>query len=339
MMGWKLKIVGKVIQMIFVGLVLWTAATSTAAQEKIAVSYSAVAPSVASLWIPHEEGFFKKHGLNAELILIESGSLTSQALAAGEIGIAHNAGAPAIIANASGSGETIIMGLINGLEYSLVGTTKVKGIEDLKGKRIGVSRIGSSSHAAVAIALDHFKMDPSRDKITFIQAGTMTTRVASLRAGSIDATVVDPSFVPFLTREGFKELGYLGEMGIPYEHEVLVSTRSYLKQHRDQALKAVKAVIEGIAFTAQDRNAAEVKRVLSKYLKFDAGKTEDAYKAVKSYAIRDRKPYPTIEGVNALIQFFARYNQAVAKITYANVIDSTLVEELDKSGFIDALYK
>jgi NitT/TauT family transport system substrate-binding protein len=339
MMGLKLKIVRKVIQMIFVGLVLWTAATSTAAQEKIAVSYSAVAPSVASLWIPHEEGFFKKHGLNAELILIESGSLTSQALAAGEIGIAHNAGAPAIIANASGSGETIIMGLINGLEYSLVGTTKVKGIEDLKGKRIGVSRIGSSSHAAVAIALDHFKMDPSRDKITFIQAGTMTTRVASLRAGSIDATVVDPSFVPFLTREGFKELGYLGEMGIPYEHEVLVSTRSYLKQHRDQVLKAVKAVIEGIAFTAQDRNAAEVKRVLSKYLKFDAGKTEDAYKAVKSYAIRDRKPYPTIEGVNALIQFFARYNQAVAKITYASVIDSTLVEELDKSGFIDALYK
>ena len=128
-------------------------------------------------------------------------------------------------------------------------------------------------------------------------------------------------------------------MGIPYEHEVLVSTRSYLKQHRDQALKAVKAVTEGIAFTAQDRNAAEVKRVLSKYLKFDAAKTEDAYKAVKGYAIRDRKPYPTIEGVNALIRFFARYNQAVAKITYANVIDSTLVEELDKSGFIDALYK
>ena len=333
------KMMGKVVQANLVSVIFCTLVTPAWAQEKISISYSAVAPSVASLWIPHEEGFFKKHGLNADLILIESGSLTSQALAAGEIGIAHNAGAPAIIANASGSGETIIMGLINGLEYSLVGTAKVKGIEDLKGKRIGVSRIGSSSHAAVAIALDHFKLDPSRDKITFIQAGTMTTRVAGLRAGSIDATVVDPSFVPFLTREGFKELGYLGNMGIPYEHEVLVSTRSYLKQHRDQALKAVKAVIEGIAFTAQDRNAAEVKRVLSKYLKFDGAKTEDAYKAVKSYAMRDRKPYPTIEGVNALIRFFARYNQAVAKITYANVIDSTLVEELDKSGFIDGLYK
>jgi hypothetical protein len=294
------------IQPLLAALSLWAIVAPARAQEKIAISYSAVAPSVASLWIPHEEGFFKKHGLNADLILIESGSLTSQALAAGEIGIAHNAGAPAIIANASGSGETIIMGLINGLEYSLVGTVKVKGIEDLKGKRIGVSRIGSSSHAAVAIALDHFKMEPSRDKITFIQAGTMTTRVGALRAGSIDATVVDPSFVPFLTKEGFKELGYLGNMGIPYQH---------------------------------DRNAAEVKRVLGKYLKLDAGKTEDAYKAVKSYAIRARKPYPTIEGVDALIQFFARYNQAVAKITHASVIDSALVEELDKSGFIDALYK
>lgn len=335
----RLKIENKGIRVILVTVIFLSAVTSSSAEDKIAISLSAIAPSVVSLWIPREEGLFKKHGLDAELILIESGSLTSQALAAGEIGIAHNAGAPAIIANASGSGETIIMGLINALEYSLVGTAKLKGIKDLKGKRIGVSRIGSSSHAAVAIALDHFKLDPSRDKIAFIQAGTMTTRVAGLKAGSIDATVVDPSFVPFLKREGFKDLGYLGEMGIPYEHEVLVSTRSYLKQHRAQVLKAVKAIIEGIAFTAQDRNAAEVKRVLSKYLKFDAAKTEDAYKAVKSYAIQARKPYPTVEGISALIRFFARYNQAVAKITSANVIDSTLVEELDKSGFIDALYK
>src|SRR2546425_6976403 len=228
---------------------------STSAQEKIRLSYSALSPSTAFLWIPREKAFFKKHGLDAEIILIESGTLTSQALASGEIGIADNAGAPAIISNASGSGETIIMGLVNSLEYSLIGTAKLKGMEDLKGKKIGVSRIGSSSHAAAAIALDHFKMDPSRDNITFIQSGTMTTRVSGLKAGSIDATVVDPSFVPFLKREGFKDLGYLGEIGIPYQHEVLVSNRSYLKQHRDQVLKAVKAVIEGIAFTAQERHA------------------------------------------------------------------------------------
>jgi len=335
----RLKIIRRVIFLNVAALMLWAVVTQTSAQEKITISYSALAPSVVSLWIPHEEGFFRKYGLNAEIILIESGSLTSQALAAGEIGIAHNAGAPAIIANASGSGETIIMGLINSLEYSLIGTAKLKGMEDLKGKKIGVSRIGSSSHAAAAIALDHFKMDPSRDNITFIQSGTMTTRVSGLKAGSIDATVVDPSFVPFLKREGFKDLGYLGEIGIPYQHEVLVSNRSYLKQHRDQVLKAVKAVIEGIAFTAQERHAPEVKRVLGKYLKFDAAKTEDAYKAVKSYAVRARKPYPTVEGVNALIRFFAKYNPAVAKITAANVIDATLVEELDKSGFIDLLYK
>jgi len=309
-------------------------------QDKINISYSALAPSVAFLWIAHEERFFKKHGLNAEIILIESGSLTSQALASGEIGIAHNAGAPAIIANASGSGETIIMGTVNSLEYSMVGTSKLKGIEDLKGKRIGVSRIGSSSHAAVAIALDHFKLDPNRDKITIMQSGTMTTRVAGLRAGSIDATVVDPSFVPFLKREGFRDLGYLGDLGIPYQHEVMVSTRSYMKQNREKALKAVKAIIEATAFIAQDRNAPEVKRVLSKYLKFDdPAKTEDAYRAVKSYAFRVRKPYPTVEGVTALIHFFGRYNPKVEKIAAKDVIDSSLVEELDKNGFIDAVYR
>src|SRR6266850_2650812 len=153
------------------------------AQEKIRLSYSAISPSTAFLWIPREKGFLKKHGLDAEIILIESGTLTSQALASGEIGIADNAGAPAIISNASGSGETIIMGLVNNLEYNMVSTKQVKDLADLKGKRIGVSRIGSSSHAAVEIALDHFKIDSKRENITYVQSGTMTTRVAGMRVG------------------------------------------------------------------------------------------------------------------------------------------------------------
>src|SRR5215470_9413035 len=158
---------------IFVALALLVGFIQSAfAQEKIRLSYSAISPSTAFLWIPRERGLFKKHGLDAELILIESGTLTSQALASGEIGIADNAGAPAIISNASGSGETIVMGLINSLEYNMVSTKQVKDLMDLKGKRIGVSRIGSSSHAAAEIALDHFKLDAKRDNIAFVQSGT-----------------------------------------------------------------------------------------------------------------------------------------------------------------------
>ena len=310
------------------------------AQEKISLSYSALSPSTAFLWILREKGFFKKHGLDAEIILIESGTLTSQALASGEIGIADNAGAPAIISNASGSGEMIIMGLVNSLEYNMVSTKQVKDLTDLKGKRIGVSRIGSSSHAAVEIALDHFKLDAKRDAITFVQSGTMTTRVAGLRAGSIDATVVDPAFVPFMLKEGYKDLGYLGKFGIPYQHESLDSSKAYLTRHRDTALKAVKGIIEGIAFIAQERNASDVKRVLGKYLKFDdPAKTEDAYKSLKGYALNIRKPYPTNEGVNSLINFLAKFNPKVAKVTVQDVVDASLVGELDRTGFIDAVYK
>jgi len=313
---------------------------STSAQEKIRLSYSALSPSTAFLWIPREKAFFKKHGLDAEIILIESGTLTSQALASGEIGIADNAGAPAIISNASGSGETIIMGLVNSLEYNMVSTKQVKDLADLKGKRIGVSRIGSSSHAAAEIALDHFKLDAKRDHITFVQSGTMTTRVAGLRVGAIDATVVDPAFVPFMLKEGYKDLGYLGKFGIPYQHESLDSSKAYLAKHRDTALKAVRGIIEGIAFIAQERNSSEVKRVLGKYLKFDdPSKIDDAYKSLRGYALNIRKPYPTNEGVNSLINFLAKFNPKVAKLTAQDVVDASLVGELDKNGFIDAVYK
>jgi ABC-type nitrate/sulfonate/bicarbonate transport system substrate-binding protein len=247
------------------------------AQERIRLSYSALSPSTAFFWMPKEKGFFRKHGLEVEILLIESGSLTSQALASGEIGIADNAGAPAIISNASGSGETIIMGLVNSLAYNMVATKQVRDLADLKNRRIGVSRIGSSSHAAVAIALDHFKLDAKRDNITYVQSGTMTTRIAGMRAGSIDATVVDPGFVPFLVSEGFKDLGYLGKFGIPYQHESLDSSKAFLTNHRATALNAVKGIIEGIAFIAQERNAPEVKRVLAKYLKFEEqAKIDDA---------------------------------------------------------------
>src|SRR5438094_8701182 len=138
---------------------------ATSAHEKIRLSYSSLSPSTAFLWIPREKAFFKKHGLDAEIILLESGTLTSQALASGEIGIADNAGAPAIISNASGSGEMIIMGLVNSLEYNMVSTKQIKDLADLKGKRIGSTTTASTSHAGAEFALDHFKLDARSNQI------------------------------------------------------------------------------------------------------------------------------------------------------------------------------
>src|SRR5947208_5401421 len=230
------------------------------------------------------------------------------------------------------------MGLMNSVGYNVVYTKQVKDLADLKGKRIGVSRIGSSSHAAVEIALDHFKLDAKRDNITFVQSGTMTTRVAGLKVGSIDATVVDPGFVPFMLKEGYKDLGYLGKFGIPYQHESLDSSKAYLAKHRDTALKAVRGIIEGIAFIAQERNSSEVKRVLGKYLKFDdPSKIDDAYKSLRGYALNIRKPYSTNEDVNSLINFLAKFNPKVTKLTAQDVVDASLVGELDKNGFIDEI--
>jgi hypothetical protein len=105
-------------------------------------------------------------------------------------------------------------------------------------------------------------------------------------------------------------------------------------------LNAVKGIIEGIAFIAQERNAPEVKRVLAKYLKFEEqAKIDDAYTSLHSYAVAIRKPYPTDEGVDSLIKFLAKFNPKVANMTAKDVVDSSLVAELDKSGFIDSIYK
>jgi len=118
-----------------------------------------------------------------------------------------------------------------------------------------------------------------------------------------------------------------------------VANRLYMQKNREKVLNAVKALVDTSAFIVEDRNSFEIKKVLAKYLKLnDAAKLEDLYKGVKSNTQKVKKPYPTADGVNALIGFFGRFNPAVAKMRASDVINFSLVEELDKTGFIDAVY-
>src|SRR5512142_2289722 len=121
---------------------------SPAGAKDVPVIYSAVTASESALWVAHETGFFHKQGLSTQIVYVSSGSRAMSALVAGETPVLFSAGSPAVSAALGGGRVKIIMSLLNVFPYYLVGAKDVTQIEQLRGKKIAISRFGSSGHAA-----------------------------------------------------------------------------------------------------------------------------------------------------------------------------------------------
>jgi ABC-type nitrate/sulfonate/bicarbonate transport system substrate-binding protein len=111
--------------------------------EKLRVAYTVIAPTQATIWTAQELGLYAKHGLDVDLVLLVGAPLAVAALVGGETPIAHAGASAVITSNLAGSGAVLVAGGANRFPYVLFVTDQIKRIEDLKGKKFGVSRIGS----------------------------------------------------------------------------------------------------------------------------------------------------------------------------------------------------
>jgi NitT/TauT family transport system substrate-binding protein len=139
--------------------------------KKLLVAHAGLISTHASVWLAEDYGFYKKHGLDVTAVFTGSGSVTSQALVAGEAKVASTSVGPTAGAVSAGADLAIIAGLIHILPYQFWVQPQVHRPEDLKGKRVAISTYGSGSHLAAEVALQLLGLDPARDKITIIQVG------------------------------------------------------------------------------------------------------------------------------------------------------------------------
>ena len=170
-------------------LLLLTASVFAQTQmEKLRVAYTVIAPTQLNVWTAKDMGYYAKHGLDVELVLLVGAPLAVAALVGGETPIIHTGASAVITSNLAGSGAVLVAGAINRFPYVLFVTDQIKRVEDLKGKKFGVSRIGSADNAAAITVLD--KLGVKESDVTYVQAGSIPARLAAMQTNALQATLL-----------------------------------------------------------------------------------------------------------------------------------------------------
>ena len=311
-------------------LVIVSALPSSAA-DKVRVAFSAVSPSQGVLWVAELGGLLTKNGISAEIVYTRAAIET---LVAGEVDLAQMTGSLMSSARLQGADPVMIAGVQDTLDDRLVARPNIKSMEDLRGKRIGVFRFGAASHLRLIYVLPRYGLS-DRD-VTLLQVGDSPDRLIALSSGSIDATLISPPDHLEALRAGMKILLNLRDLNVAYQGSGLVTTQRVLVRKRDLVRRFLKSYVEAIHLVKTNPDIS--KKAFAKYRQSkDEKRIEDAYQALREMV--KPKPYPSIEGFRTIIKDASERIPAAKTANPKDLIDAGLLEELDKSGYIDALYR
>ena len=320
-----------------VWLLLLVIATADAqSQDKIKLAYSST-DTLNQIWtIAQNAGFYKKNGLDVDLVYIGSTTVGIAAIVSQDIQVGNAAGSG--VANAAVRGaDTVSVGcVINVLAYELVVLDSIKSAEDLKGKSIGISRFGSASDVAARELLKGLNLRPMED-VKILQVGGASERAAGFSRGIIAGFPSPPGNVHLIPGGlPHRIMADMADLPKPYPLPFIcaVTTKSYLAKNRSVVKRVVMSLIEASHYFKTNKDGAQ--KIVAKYLR-GANKAYLDTSYNSTVKILERVPYTTREGMK--IQLDDALKQAPAsKVTVDNLIDDSVVRELEKEGFIDRIY-
>ncbi len=304
--------------------------------KKIVIGYSAISTSQAPAWVAYEAGIFRKYGLDVQLIFVESGSRTVQTLISGDVVAAQVAGPSVIQSNLQGSGVVMIAGFLNTMDYKFIVSRDITRPDQLKGKTVAVSRIGSSSDFATRYALEKYGLVPDKD-VSILQIGSQPARFSALETGKIHGVMIAIPLTAKAAKMGYNTMADLQMLGLEYQHTGLAVSQNMIKTQPELVRNVLKAFVEGIYYMKTHRK--EALAILAKYLKTDdPDALVEAYESI-GLALIPEKPYPTLKGIQIILREMGIKDVAARSARPEQFVDMTFIKELDSSGFIDKLYK
>ena len=323
------------IQKLLIYFALFFLTTNAGAQElkKIKIGYPAISYNQIHIWVAKDAGLFKKHGLDAEIVFFRGGQMATQALVAGDPPIV-NIGT-VVQAGLQGHDVVLIASSENAYNYSVVARPGIAKIEQLKGKRLGVSGFGSASYNASLILLKKFNLEPNQD-VALVVAGPTSDRLSAVEAGRIDATVLTPSELPRARKQGLVEVYDMLDLGIEVQGNGFATSRSYIKSQRDTVLSALKGYVEAIYYINRHRD--ETRKIVAKYLRLSDPEVLDAtYTAfVKTVS---KRPYPTLKGIQFMLDEVAAKLPNARTAKPEQFVDLSLLQQLEREGFFAEMAK
>ena len=306
------------------------------AASDVVIAYANISARVSPLWIAQEKGFFAKYGVNVQQVYMPGSPVMIAGMTSGQVHLGNSGGTAALGAAAGGVDLRVVGTFTSRIPFDLVVRPNIKNPKDLRGKRLGVQVVGGTIWMAAMLGLEHLGLDSRRDDVQVVGAGDQTMLSQALEKGSIDATVVDSAFSSDLRQRGFPTLVELSKTNIPFVSNGIVVRASYLAQHLDVARNTLKAWLEGVAYALSPRMKPLVIETITRRLKATPTLAEQGYQDL--LRVTDRKPYPSMEGLGNVQRLMKLRNPAVADLKVESLIDAKLIQELDKTGFIDQLY-
>ena len=301
------------------------------ALEKINFGFSAAGSvATAPLWMAQEGGAFKKYGLDVKLIFL-AGGLSPVALMAGEVPFALMSAGVMVPAALRGVDLIMVAALSNYLNQVLAMTPEFTDAKQLKGKRIAIQRLGDLTHIAAREALKHVGLAES--DLQFQQIGGGPARFTALQSGLVQAAVLTPPYSTRARKLGYRVLVNLYDLKIPFIGTGVVTTKQLLVSRRPLVANLLKAIVEGIRFSKRDREAPI--KIAERYLPGAA--REEIADALDHYSRDlDERPYARAEGFKIALDLTAQQTPLAKGVDVERFIDSSLLRELERSGFFNA---
>lgn len=314
--------------------VAWPAGLMAQA-TKLKVAYPTTVGSMAVLWVTKEAQLFEKQGLEVELIYIGGSSKVVQAMLAKEIPIAEIAIPAVIQANLAGADLVMLAGPNHKPGQKVMVKPEIKSPEHLKGKKIGITRFGTSDDFLLRYVLGQWGIQADRE-VALIQMGGSQETLAGMASKSVDGGLLSSPLHLRAAKLGFSLLADLSAIGIDYQGAGVVTRKSYVRESPDVVRRYLRAYVEGLHRFKTDKNFSL--RVIGKYSRItEAEALEETY---QHYAVKvmPKVPYPTTKGIQMVLDEIGSRNAKAKSLSPASLIDVTYLKELEQSGFVKNLY-
>jgi ABC-type nitrate/sulfonate/bicarbonate transport system substrate-binding protein len=302
---------------------------------KIRVGYPSPSASMYPLFVTKEAGLFEKNGLDAELIYVQGVQMV-QIHVAGQLDFTSTSGIVTLQSSVSGADLILLANSIDSHLMKLIGHPSISGPADLKGKSIGVTRFGSLTDLALRPILEQWKLEPNKD-VSLVQIGRLSDLVPAIQQKRIAAGMLSFPTSFFAEKLGLKILYDLAESGVEVPTTTVAVSRAWANSHHDVVLRYMKAYLEGTHRLVTDREMGI--KALRKY-----GGVQDPDLLNATYDLFTRKyirkvPTLTTKAVQNALNLVAESNPKAKSRKAEEFMDSSYMDELEKTGFIKKLWQ
>jgi ABC-type nitrate/sulfonate/bicarbonate transport system substrate-binding protein len=305
----------------------------------VLIAYGGFNETMAPMWVGVERGFFKKYGADAHVLQTRSGPIMMATLASSGVPMVWAAPSSALNSSASGMKLGCFAAGNNRLPRELIVRKGIDSLDDLRGKTFGVQSIGGGAWLSTMVALDALGLDPDKYKLNVRVIGDTGTQTQALVSGNIDAAILPYSYADIAKRAGARSLADAGTLKIVYQATVLCALKDSNIVTPETTIALTKGLIESLIYILEPANKREVVAALKRNLRL--GKDEDAEAAYRVAQLQ----MPNVEvGLNldswkTVRRLVARINPKVQEIDLDQVIVSSVMQNLESSGFMAEMRK